>query len=80
MNRTEINARFDAIEAEIETLCATKESALANRQRISLLFTQHDDLIRIVPKAEDLTPEGIQLVIPGAERIQPANVKQGSLF
>jgi hypothetical protein len=30
--------------------------------------------------AEDLTPEGIQYVLPGAERIQPASVKQGSLF
>lgn len=30
--------------------------------------------------AEDLTPEGIQLVIPGAERIQPPSVKQGELF
>lgn len=30
--------------------------------------------------AEDLTPEGIQLVIPGAERVQPASVKQLDLF
>ncbi|MEX0684041.1 MAG: hypothetical protein WD472_11395 [Dehalococcoidia bacterium] len=30
--------------------------------------------------AEDLTPEGVQLVIPGAERIQPENQKQGDLF
>lgn len=30
--------------------------------------------------AEDLTPEGIQLVIPGAERVQPPSVKQGELF
>jgi hypothetical protein len=30
--------------------------------------------------AEDLTTEGIQLVIPGAERVQPASVKQGELF
>ena len=30
--------------------------------------------------AEDLTEEGIQLVIPGAERVQPASQKQGELF
>lgn len=30
--------------------------------------------------AEDLTPEGVQLVIPGAERVQPASQRQGELF
>lgn len=30
--------------------------------------------------AEDLTPEGIQLVIPGAERVQAPSVKQMELF
>lgn len=30
--------------------------------------------------AEDLTPEGIQLVIPGAERVAPASQKQLDLF
>lgn len=30
--------------------------------------------------AEDLTPEGIQLVIPGAERQQPAGKQQMELF
>lgn len=30
--------------------------------------------------AEDLTPEGIQLVIPGAERRMPAGRKQWELF
>jgi len=34
----------------------------------------------LLSRAEDLLPEGIQLVIPGAERIQPASVKQGDLF
>lgn len=33
-----------------------------------------------VRPAEDLTPEGIQLVIPGAERQQPAGKKQMELF
>lgn len=32
------------------------------------------------PPAEDLTPEGIQLVIPGAERVLPPTVKQGELW
>lgn len=31
-------------------------------------------------RTEDLTPEGIQLVIPGAERQQPAGKKQMELF
>lgn len=30
--------------------------------------------------AEDLTPEGIQLVIPGAERMQPPSRAQMELF
>lgn len=30
--------------------------------------------------AEDLTPEGIQLVIPGAERVQAPSAKQMELF
>lgn len=30
--------------------------------------------------AEDLTPEGIQLVIPGAERVQAPSKKQMELF
>lgn len=30
--------------------------------------------------AEDLTPEGIQLVIPGAERVAPPSQKQMDLF
>jgi hypothetical protein len=32
------------------------------------------------PPAEDLTPEGIQLVIPGAERVLPPTAKQGELW
>lgn len=47
---------------------------------------RQDELVRMICDtpvpvfAEDLVPEGIQLVIPGAERIQPASVKQGELF
>lgn len=39
----------------------------------------YTDMMKRRP-AEDLTPEGIQLVIPGAERVQPASVKQLDLF
>lgn len=35
---------------------------------------------RDIRPAEDLTPEGIQLVIPGAERVQPVTQRQGELF
>jgi hypothetical protein len=30
--------------------------------------------------AEDLTPEGIQYVLEGCEKIQPATIKQGELW
>jgi hypothetical protein len=40
----------------------------------------YEEALAFTRPAEDLTPEGIQLVIPGAERIQPASVKQGDLF
>lgn len=29
---------------------------------------------------EDLTPEGVQLVIPGCEKVAPATAKQGELW
>lgn len=29
---------------------------------------------------EELTPEGVQLVIPGTEKVQPVTMKQGELW
>lgn len=75
--------------AGLYAVCETGENIVADPSDIGdvICFTPDwNDAKRFAnslprePYSEDLTEVGIQLVIPGAERVQPASVKQGELF